>query len=61
MDLMFEDAEKRNERTHAFFRFLYYDWGEDEEEDPKKTKKVATKATPKSKGSKEWQIDKDVH
>ena len=61
MDLMFEEAEKRNERTYAFFKFLYYDWGEEEEEDDNKAKKAVADATPKAKGSKEWQIYKDVH
>jgi len=61
MDLMFEEAEKRNERTYAFFKFLYYDWGEEEEDDGKKAKKPVDNAAPKAKGSKEWQIYKDVH
>jgi len=61
MDLMFEEAEKRNERTYAFFKFLYYDWGEEEEEDGKKAKKPVANATSKGQGSKEWQIYKDVH
>jgi len=54
MDLMFEEAEKRNERTYAFFKFLYYDWGEEEEEDGNKAKKPVANAAPKAKGSKEW-------
>ena len=33
MNIRFEDPEKRSERTHTFFKFLYYNWGDDEDDD----------------------------
>lgn len=32
MFLKFEEVDQRYIRTDAFFRFLYYDWGDDDED-----------------------------
>lgn len=62
--LKFEEVDKRYQRTNAFFRFLYYDWGDDEDEggeDTADSKKQPEKTNGNNKGTKEWQIYKEVN
>ena len=68
MFLNYEDVEMRHKRTQTFFKFLFYDWGEDDEDeqdnnDNQTNQKDQKKETKKEvvKGTKEWEIYKDVN
>ena len=62
MILKFEEIEKRHKRTYTFFKFLYYNWGDDDDEgeteqqDKQKDSKKEVK-----EGTKEWEIYKEVN